>query len=131
MVENYDLFFHGRSDPGTGQITIGLVLALHGKVLDTMGGEVDYKGSQERAQWEALLQGMVFASSHNVKRIIMKGDSRSVINYMNGEPPRRDFTEMEYLMMARKKQLMFDQCFFQWVPDSTNAHAYNLSRAGS
>jgi len=129
MVENYDLYFHGRSDPRSGQISIGLVLAKQGKVLDSLGGDVDIKGSPERAQWEALVQGMVFASTHNIKRLVMKGDSRSVVNSMNGEPPRRDFTGMEYLMLARKKQLMFDQCFFQWIPESANGQAHQLARS--
>lgn len=129
MVENHELYFHGRSDPSSGQISIGLILARQGRVVDTLSGSVSYSGSQEKAQWEALVQGMVFASSHQVRRLIMKGDSRFVINYMNGEPPRRDFTEMEHLLIARKKQLLFDQCFFQWVPESVNSQAIQLSRS--
>jgi len=128
MEDTYEMYFHGRSDPRSGQISVGMVLAKGGKIIDSMGGEVSYHGSQEKAQWEALVQGMVFAAEAGVVRLIMKGDSRSVINHMNGEPPRRDFTEMEYLMLARKKQLMFNQCFFQWVPESANHQAVQLSR---
>jgi ribonuclease HI len=131
MAENHEMYFHGRSDPQTGQISIGLVLMKQGRVLDTMGGEVSYTGSQSKAQWEALVQGMVFAASHQVRRLIMKGDSRFVINYMNGEPPRREFEEGEYLMLARKKQLAFDQCFFQWVPEGSNSQAIQLARSSS
>ncbi|MDG6223946.1 MAG: reverse transcriptase-like protein [Candidatus Thermoplasmatota archaeon] len=129
MVENHELYFHGRPDPASGQISIGLVLVKQGRVLDTMNGSVSYSGSREKAQWEALVQGMLFASSHDVRRLIMKGDSKYVINYMNGEMPRRDFTEMEHLLIARKKQLLFDQCFFQWVPESANSQAIQLSRS--
>jgi ribonuclease HI len=130
MAENHELYFHGRSDPQTGQISFGLVLMKQGRVLDTFAADVSYKGSQERAQWEALVQGLMFAASHQVRRLIMKGDSRFVINYMNGEPPRREFEEGEHLMMARKKQLAFDQCFFQWIPEGSNSQAIQLARSG-
>ncbi|MGA1820460.1 MAG: reverse transcriptase-like protein [Thermoplasmatota archaeon] len=128
MEENYELYFHGDTPFKGSQISIGAVLVLNGQIIDQMGGAVDYSGTSQRAHWEALVQGMHLAKEHGVKRLIMKGDSRNVINYMNGQPPARDFDSMDYYTLARKTQLNFDQCFFQWVPQEKNLPAIRLSR---
>ncbi|MGA1792780.1 MAG: reverse transcriptase-like protein [Thermoplasmatota archaeon] len=128
MEENYELYFHGDTPFKGSQITIGAVLVLNGQILDQLGGAVDYSGTSQRAHWEALIQGMHLAADNGVKRVIMKGDSRNVINHMNGQPPDRDFDSMDYYMLARKTQLNFDQCFFQWVPQEKNLQAIRLAR---
>jgi hypothetical protein len=74
---------------------------------------------------------MYLAAEHGSKRVIMKGDARTVINYMNGEFPTRDFKEMEYLILARKVQLNFNQCFFQYVPSENNGIAIDLARSST
>jgi len=129
MEENYELYFHGDLPFKGSQMTIGAVLVLNGQVLDEVGGAVDYSGTSQRAHWEALVQGMHLAKEHGIKRLIMKGDSRHVINHMNGQPPERDFDSMDYYMLARKTQLNFDQCFFQWVPQERNLQAIRLARS--
>lgn len=108
-------------------MTIGAVVVLNGKILDEMGGTVPYSGSPSRAHWEALIQGMELAAKNGVRRLIMKGDSRSVINTMNSQPVSRDFDSMDYYLLARKVQLKFDQCFFQWVPVEKNMIAVRNS----
>ena len=128
MEDNYEVYFHGTIPYKGAQMLIGAVLVNHGEVIDEVGGVVPYEGSNSRAHWESLVQGMNLAASNNVKRVIMKGDSRDVINHMNGQPPGRDFESMDYLMVARKAQLMFDQSFFQWVPIEKNVKAVALTR---
>jgi hypothetical protein len=71
---------------------------------------------------------MHLAKANGVRRLIMKGDSRHVINYMNGQVPDRNFDSMDYYTLARKTQLNFDQCFFQWVSAEKNIPAIRLSR---
>ncbi len=126
MDANKEVYFHGSVPYKGGQMAIGAVLMDGDEVIDEIGGVVPYAGSQSRAHWEALIQGMELAARNNVKRLILKGDSRSVVNYMNGQVPERDFDSMDYLMKARKSQLSFDQCFFQWVPIEKNARAVKL-----
>ncbi|MFW3145856.1 MAG: reverse transcriptase-like protein [Thermoplasmatota archaeon] len=128
MVDNYECYFHGHVPSKGSQITIGAVLVNRGQIIDEVGGTVPYSGSPSRAQWEALLQGMELASRNGVRRLILKGDSRSVINAMNSMPPGKDFDSMDYYMLARKSQLNFDQCFFQWVPQENNLPAIRMSR---
>ena len=65
MVDNYELYFHGSVPFRGSQMTVGAVLVLNGKVLDELGGTVPYSGNENRAQWEALVQGMNLASSHS------------------------------------------------------------------
>jgi len=128
MEENYEIYFHGNIPFKGSQMTVGAVLVLNGKVLDEVSGAVPYSGTSNRAHWEALIQGMLLAKENNVRRLIMKGDSRHVINYMNGQLPDRNFDSMDYYTLARKTQLNFDQCFFQWVPVEKNLNAVRLSR---
>lgn len=126
MEDNYEVFFHGSIPYKGGQMVIGAVLVNHGQRIDDISGMVPYPGSNSRAHWEALIQGMELAARNNVRRLIMKGDSRSVINMMNGQFPKRDFDSMDYMKKARKTQLNFDQCFFQWVPAENNMIAISL-----
>ncbi len=128
MEDNYEVFFHGNIAYKGAQMIVGAVLMNHGEIIDEIGGVVPYKGSQPRAHWEAMVQGMELAAGNNVRRVIMKGDSREVINHMNGQPPGRGFDSMDYLMVARKAQLKFDQSFFQWIPIEKNMKSVTLAR---
>jgi ribonuclease HI len=120
MEDNYEVYFHGSIPYKGSQMVIGAVLVNRGVKIDEIAGTVPYAGSDSRAHWEALIQGMELAARNNVRRLIMKGDSRSVINMMNGQFPNKDFDSMDYMKQARKTQLKFDQCFFQWVPVDGN-----------
>ncbi|MGA1822189.1 MAG: reverse transcriptase-like protein [Thermoplasmatota archaeon] len=131
MEEATEVFFHGDAPRSGNPMSIGAVMTRSGEIIDKVGGVVSYPGTHEKAQWEALIQGMYLAAEHGAKRVIMKGDSRTVINYMNGDFPSRDFKEMEYLMLARKVQLNFNQCFFQYVPAENNEVAINLARSST
>ncbi len=131
MEVNYEVFFHGHVPYKGSQIVVGAVLKEMDRVIDEMGGEVPYGGSDTQAQFEALIQGMELAKAHDVRRVILKGDSRTVINLMNGATPNRDFDSMEYYQMARRKQLYFDQSFFQWIPAERNSHAIRLCKMAS
>ncbi len=126
MEANKEVYFHGSVPYNGAQMAVGAVLMEGDIVVDEIGGAVPYTGSGSRAHWEALIQGMELAAKNNVKRLIMKGDSRAVVNYMNGQIPERDFDSMDYLLKARKTQLKFDQCFFQWIPVERNARAVKL-----
>ena len=128
MEENHEIYFHGDLPFKGSQMAVGAVLVLNGQILDQMGGTVGYSGTGQRAQWEALIQGMLLAKENGVRRLIMKGDSRHVINYMNGQVPQRDFDSMDYYTLARKTQLNFDQCFFQWIPPEKNIPAIRLTK---
>jgi ribonuclease HI len=127
MEDNYEVYFHGTVPYQGSRMVVGAVLMNHDQVIDEIGGIVPYTGSSSRAHWEALIQGMELAGRNKVKRVIMKGDSRSVINYMNGQPPDRFFDAMDYMLKARKTQLIFDQAFFQWVPAEKNIKAIRLT----
>lgn len=128
MEENYEVYFHGNIPFKGSQIVVGAVLALNGQIIDEMSGTVPYSGTSLRAHWEALIQGMQLARSNGVRRVIMKGDSKHVINHMNGQVPQRGFDSMDYYKTARKTQLNFDQCFFQWISSESNLPAIRLSR---
>jgi ribonuclease HI len=128
MEENYEVYFHGNIPFKGSQMTIGAVLVLNGKIIDEVSGKVPYSGTSHRAHWEALIQGMILAKENNVRRLIMKGDSRHVVNYMNGQLPDRNFDSMDYYRIARETQLNFDQCFYQWIPIEKNLPAVRLSR---
>ena len=129
MEEAYECYFHGAASGGRAPMVVGCVLVLEGEILDKRSGAVSYQGTSERAQWEALVQAMLLASQHNAKRVVFKGDSRSVVNYMNGQPPGRDFDAMDYYKLARKTQLRFNQSFFQWVPADKNMLAIVEARS--
>jgi ribonuclease HI len=131
MEVNYEVFFHGAVPVKGAEMTIGAVLVENGMVKDEIGGNVPYTGSELRAQWEALVQGMELAKRNDTRRVIFKGDSRTVINLMNGGIPSRDFDSMDYYQLARRKQLLFDQSFFQWIPVERNAKAIGLAMAAS
>ncbi|MFO8051433.1 MAG: reverse transcriptase-like protein [Thermoplasmatota archaeon] len=127
MEENHECYFHGNVPFKGAQMSVGAVLALNDQVIDELSGTVPYSGNMDRAHWEALIQGMELAAKNGVRRLIMKGDSRSVINVMNSQPTSRDFDSMDYYLLARKVQLKFDQCFFQWVPSEKNILAIRNS----
>jgi len=128
MDDNYEVFFHGHVPSKSSQMVIGAVLVNKGRSIDELSGAISYEGNPSRAQWEALIQAMHLAKKNSVKRLIMKGDSRNVINAMNGQPTDRNFDAMDYYTLARKTQLNFDQCFFQWIPPEKNGDAMKLAK---
>lgn len=129
MKDMYEVYFHGTAPPSGDPMSIGAALVGEGEEIDRVSGVISYPGNGERAQWEALLQAMALAAKHGVKRVVFKGDSMTVINYMNGSIIGRGFESMDYYKLARKDQLMFDQSFFQWVDGTKNRTAIALSRA--
>lgn len=129
MEDTYELLFHGTAKRGGDTMAVGAVLVRGGEVVEKKGGVVSYPGNFEKAHWEAMIQGMILAREKDVRRLIIKGDSRSVINHMNGEPPGKEFTAMDYLKIARDHQKDFDQCFFQYIPASQNGLAIDLARS--
>ncbi len=129
MEDTYEVYFHGRSPPSGDPMLVGAALLKNGTLIDEMNGAISYSGSPSRAQWEALIQGMALAAENGVMRPVMKGDSREVINYMNGEPLHKGFDSVDYFKLARKRQLQFNQCFFQWIPLEKNAYVINLAVA--
>lgn len=131
MEEATEVFFHGNAPRSGNPMSIGAVMVMGGEIIDKVGGVISYPGSYEKAQWEALIQGMYLAAEHGAKRVIMKGDARTVVNYMNGEFPKRGFQEMDYMTLARKVQLNFNQCFFQYIPTENNGVAIDLARSST
>ncbi len=129
MEDMQEVYFHGTAPPSGDPMSVGVVLVRDGDEIDRVSGVISYPGDRERAQWEALLQAMALAAKHGVRRVVFKGDSMTVINYMNGSTIGRGFESMDYYKVARKDQLRFDQSFFQWVDGDKNRTAIGLSRA--
>ncbi|KAL5538673.1 hypothetical protein UlMin_045885 [Ulmus minor] len=81
--QEWQLMFDGSATTGKGGI--GIVLISPESKTHTKACKLMYGCSNNEAEYEALIAGLEFAASKGAKSLIVKGDSRLVIQQLKGE----------------------------------------------
>jgi ribonuclease HI len=93
--------------------------------------QIQYKASNNGAEYEALIHGLRIAVSLGIKRLLAFGDSKVVIEQVNKEWDCVKDTMDAYCAEIRKLEVHFKGIKFQHIPRNNNVAADVLSKLGS
>ena len=86
------------------------------------------QGTHNTAEWEALMLGLRLALEHGERHVVVKGDSRLVVNQVNGEWKTKN--PALRLLRAQAEELLeqFHGWSVEWIPRKENRRADELGR---
>jgi ribonuclease HI len=126
---HWTLFFDGSAHQQVGEA--GVVL------IDLSGDQVKYmvhlefKATNNMAEYEALIFGLSAALSLGIRPLLMKGDSQLIIKQLRGECSCNEPRLAAYLLHVRKLGKDFTTLELQHVPRANNSAADELSKRAS
>jgi ribonuclease HI len=88
---------------------------------------LDFEATNNMAEYEALIFGLMVALSLGVRELLVKGDSQLVIRQVRGECNCNNPQLAAYLIHVRKLKKDFDTLELQHVPREGNSAADALS----
>jgi ribonuclease HI len=119
------LFFDGSTRQQVGGARVVLT--------DPSGDQVRYmvhlefKATNNMAEYEALIFGLMAALSLGIRQLLVKGDSQLIIKQVRGECSCNEPRLAAYLLHVRKLEKDFTTLELQHVPRADNSAADDLS----
>jgi ribonuclease HI len=92
---------------------------------------LDFKATNNMAEYEALLFGLSTAMSLGVRQLLVKGDSQLIIKQVKGDCSCNDPQLAAYLLHAHKLGKDFEVLDLQHIPHAETAVADDLSAKAS
>ena len=106
---------------------IGLVLISPERIIIEKSLRLGFSATNNKAEYEALLQGMIMVQKMGGKAIEAFSDSRLVVGQVRGELEARDARMQEYLGQVKRLQSDFEFFNLTHVSRSGNTHADSLA----
>ena len=97
------------------------------KVVIEKSLRLDFSATNNEAEYETLLEGMVMVQRIGGKSIKLFLDSRLVVDQVKREFKAKNERMQGYLIQVKCLQLKFDSFDLLYVPRSGNAHANSLA----
>jgi ribonuclease HI len=88
---------------------------------------LEFKATNNMAEYEALIFGLSAALSLGVRQLLVKGDSQLIIKQVRGECSCNEPRLIAYLLHVRKLEKDFTALELQHVPRADNSAADDLS----
>jgi len=119
--------FDGTASHNPGNMGIGVVLIKDGKIIAEISKRLPGVGTNNTAEYRALLLGVQAASKKSWDNVEFEGDSEVVINLVSGIKR----TEKAHLLRIQKrvKQELsgINSYTFKWIPRKYNSDADRLA----
>jgi ribonuclease HI len=122
---HWTLFFDGSSCKQGASAGV-VLLAAHGDQIKYMV-HLDFKATNNMAEYEVLLFGLSTTLSLGVRQLLVKGDSQLIIKQVKGDCCCNDPQLVAYLLHAHKLEKDFEVLELQHMPHAENAVADDLS----
>ena len=106
---------------------VGLVAVSSDKITIEKSLRLGFSATNNEAEYEALLEGMVMVQKMEGETMEVFSNSRLVVGQVKGELEARDLRMQEYLNQARHLQSSFEFFTLQQIPRSKNTHADSLT----
>ncbi len=120
------LYFDGSARPNPGDMKIGFVLKVNGDVV-RVSKEMG-EGTNNVAEYLALLEGLKKALEMGIDEIDIYGDSTLVIEQIRGNfrvrNPRLKELHSEVVRLLGE----FKKWRIEWIPEDENREAHELSQ---
>jgi ribonuclease HI len=126
---HWTLFFNGSAR----QQSVGAGVVLVGPRRDQLKYVVrlEFKATNNMAEYEALIFGLSASLSLGVRQLLMKGDSQLIIKQVHGECSCNEPRLAAYLLHVKKLEKDFTALELQHVPRADNSAADDLSQRAS
>lgn len=135
MKDIITVYIDGACEPKNpgGYGGYGVYISENDKCIKEISGfiEKSQEVSNNVAEYLALVKALEWLRENNLneKLILIKGDSKLVINQMNNVWKIRFGLYKNYAMKARKLLSYFSNTYFKWIPRDDNWRADELSKA--
>lgn len=119
--------FDGAAIPNPGEMGIGAVLIENSNIITKISKKLPNNGTNNIAEYTALLTGISKASELGWKHVMIEGDSKLVINQVKGAW-KIDKEHLKSLYAQVVKELSkFDSYTIKWIPREENSIADELA----
>jgi len=105
---------------------IGVVLLENGRKISEISKRIG-KGTNNIAEWSALIEGLKLAKDHGCRVLEVRGDSQLIIRQITGQYRVKNENLIPLHDEARKLCRNFDKINFKWVQREKNADTDALS----
>ncbi|XP_072084699.1 uncharacterized protein [Arachis hypogaea] len=109
----------------------GIILESPAGVIYEQSVKFEFPVSNNQAEYEALLGGLVLAQEVGAKRLEVCSDSQVVTSQVNGSYQARDSLLQKYLERVKELSKQFEEVTIQHVPRERNTRADLLSKLAS
>lgn len=124
------IFFDGACAGNPGPIGVGVTLiASDGIEVDTYYAGVG-EGTNNKAEYLALLAAFEMAKKHSLKQVVICGDSQLVIKQTLGQYQCNARDLIPLRDKAQEQLAQMDGVQLKWVPREKNVRADKLSKLG-
>ena len=106
---------------------MGLVLVSPEKITIEKSLRLNFSATNNEAEYEALLRGMMMVQKMGGKAVRVFSDSKLVVGQVRGDLEARDSRMHEYLGQIKSIQEKFEIFDLSHVPRSGNTHADSLA----
>ena len=121
----WELYVDGASNQrGSG---VELILVSTERITIEKSLRLNFSTTNNEAEYEALLKGMVIVQKMGGKAVRVFSDSKLVMGQVRGDLEARDSRMQEYLGQVRNIQEKFEVFDLSHVPRSENTHADSLA----
>ncbi len=120
------LYFDGACRGNPGPMAIGVVLMKNGKKLGELSKRLGI-GTNNIAEWSALIEGLKLAMAHGCRELEVRGDSQLVIKQISGQYRVKSDNLIPLFNEAKKLCGNFKVIDFKWIKREDNARTDTLS----
>jgi len=120
--------FDGASKGNPGPMGVGVVLIEDGRVVDTISERLVAEGTNNIAEYTALLRGIQKARELGWKQFRIEGDSELIIKQVKGIYRVRTRHLKERYDQVKLELSKIDSYDLRWIPRERNAEADRLSK---
>lgn len=120
--------FDGASLGNPGPMGVGVVLFDGNEIVGTISEKLKGNGTNNRAEYTALLKGIKRAKELGWKRVYMEGDSKLIVNQVNGifAVRKPHLKQLHREVLSELSELDFYE--LKWIPRELNTLADSLSK---
>ena len=120
--------FDGASKGNPGPMGIGVVLFDDARIVGTISERLANNGTNNIAEYTALLRGIKKARELGWKKFSIEGDSELVIKQVKGIYRVRTQHLKELYNQVKQELAKIDSYDIRWIPRERNAEADRLSK---
>lgn len=107
-------------------MAIGVILLKNGKKVREIGRRLNV-GTNNIAEWRALIEGLKVAKDMGCRELVVKGDSTLIIKQITGSYQVKSKHLIPLFDEARKLSRHFEKITFRWITREQNALSDALS----
>jgi len=120
------LYFDGACRGNPGPMAIGLLLLEKGRKVKEVSKRLG-KGTNNIAEWSALVEGLRLAGEHGCRELEVRGDSQLIIKQITGQYRVKSENLIPLFNEAKKLCNSFEKLGFKWINREENFYTDSLS----